>query len=329
MSAGARTGWLFAAASLAWGVPYLFVALALEEVSVVFLVWSRAVLGAAVLLPLAHRRGLLAPLRGRLRAVTILATLDLAAPTLLVTAGVARLPSSLAGTLIASVPIMVALLALRLDPAERVRGLRLVGLGVGIVGVGLLLGVEVGTRGGALLGGLLVLGAAATYAGGALFYKREFSREPALGVLAAALAACAVMTTVPAVLSLPDSVPSPRTALWLVVLGVGCTAGGYLAFYALISRIGSGRATVITYVAPVIAVLGGVLVLGEPLTAGIVAGLLLVLTGSWLAAGGRPPGALEPASGASVSPPDGSAGKPRPGTTRAVRTPRHEPRLAR
>lgn len=292
MSARARTGWLFAAASLAWGVPYLFAALALEDFSVVFMVWARAVLGAAVLLPLAHRRGLLSPLRGRLRALVVLATLDLAAPTLLVTAGIARLPSSLAGTLMASVPIMVALLALRLDPSERVRGLRLVGLGVGILGVGLLLGVEAGSDADALIGGMLVLAAAATYAGGALFYKREFSREPGLGVLAVALSACAVMTTVPALLSLPSAAPSARGVVSLAALSVGCTAGGYLAFYALISRIGSGRAAVITYVAPAIAVLGGVLVLGEPLTAGIVAGLLLVLTGSWLATGGRPPGAL-------------------------------------
>ncbi len=87
MSGAARNGWLFAGASLAWGVPYLFVALALDDVSVVFLVWSGSVLGALVLLPLAHRRGLLGPLRGRLRALTVLATLDLAVPTLLVTAG--------------------------------------------------------------------------------------------------------------------------------------------------------------------------------------------------------------------------------------------------
>lgn len=287
-----RSGWLFAAASLAWGVPYLLVELALRDVSIVFAVWARAVLGAAVLLPLAHRRGLIAPLRGRGRALTVLAALDLAVPTLLVTAGVARLPSSLAGMLIASVPIMVALLALRFDASERVRGLRLVGLLVGMVGVALLLGVEASGRAGALLGGLLVLAAAATYAAGALFYKRQFSGDPGLGVLALALATCAVMTTVPALLALPSTVPSARGLLSLVVLGVGCTAGGYLAFYALIVRVGSGRAAVITYLAPAIAVLGGVLVLGEPLTAGIVAGLLLVLAGSWLAAGGRPPTAL-------------------------------------
>ena len=329
MSPGARNGWLFAAASLAWGVPYVFAEVVLDDFSVVFAVWARAVLGAAVLLPLAHRRGLLARLRGRVRTLVVLATLDLAVPTLLVTAGVARLPSSLAGTLVASVPIMVALLALRLDATERVRGLRLVGLAVGMGGVALLLGVEVSGSAQAFVGALLVLAAAATYAGGALYYKREFSGEPAIGVLAAALVACAAMTTVPALLSIPSTVPSARGTLSLVALGVGCTAGGYLAFYALISRVGSGRASVITYVAPTIAVLGGVLLLGEPLTAGIVAGLLLILTGSWLAAGGRPPNALEPASGAPVARLAAPAEARNADVARIAGPPGRIPRLAR
>ena len=287
---------LFLAASVAWGIPYLFVELVLEDVSVPFMVWARAVLGAAVLLPLAWRAGLLAPLRGRLRQVCVLAVLDLAAPTVLVTLGVDALPSSLVGTLMAAVPIMVAVLALRFDVGERVTGLRLVGLVVGIVGVALLLGLEGSGSARALVGGLLVLAAATTYAGGTLYYKRHFAAEPPLGVLAAALVACAGLTAVPAALSLPEAVPSARGALSLAVLGIGCTAGGYLVFYALIARIGSGRAAVITYVAPTIAVGAGVAFLGEPLTAGVVAGLLLVLTGSWLATGGRPPGGSRKAS---------------------------------
>ncbi len=290
-----RTAVLFAAASVAWGVPYLLAKLALADLSAIALVWLRAVLGAAVLLPLAARRGLLAPLRGRLRQVTWLALLDLAAPTLLVTLGVDALPSSLAGTLMAAVPILVALLALRYDPGERVTGLRLVGLVVGIVGVALLLGLEVTGSTRAAVGGLLVLAAATTYAGGTLYYKRHFSSEPPLGVLAAALAACVVLTTIPAAFSAPSEVPSAEVLAYVAVLGLGCTAGGYLAFYALIARIGSGRAAVITYVAPALAVVCGVAFLGEPLTAGVVAGLLLVLAGSWLATGGRPPGARQAA----------------------------------
>lgn len=289
-SSARSPAWLFLAASVAWGVPYLLAKVALADLSAIFVVWLRAVLGAAVLVPFAHRRGLLAPLRGRLGAVTVLAGLDLAAPTLLVTLGVGEIPSSEAGTLMAAVPIVVAALALRFDPGERARGWRLAGLVAGITGVGVLLGVEVSASARALLGGGLVLAAATTYAGGTLFYKRHFAAEPPLGVLAAALVACVGLTTLPAALAAPGSVPSAQALGCVAVLGIGCTGGGYLAFYALIGRIGSGRAAVITYVAPAIAVVGGVAVLGEPLTAGVVAGLLLVLAGSWLATGGRPPG---------------------------------------
>ena len=99
---------------------------------------------------------------------------------------------------------------------------------------------------------VLVLAGAASYAGGTLYYKRHFADLPALGVLGAALAICAVMTAVPAALSLPSSAPGALPLVAVAVLGVGCTAGGYLAFYGLIARVGPGRASVITYVAPAI-----------------------------------------------------------------------------
>lgn len=112
-----RTWQLFALASVAWGVPYLFATVAIGDMSVVFTVFARAALGALVLVPVAWRRGLLRPLRGRVTAVFWLALLDLTLPTLLVTFGLARLPSSLAGTLMAAVPIIVAVLAVRFDRA--------------------------------------------------------------------------------------------------------------------------------------------------------------------------------------------------------------------
>lgn len=280
---------LFALASVAWGVPYLFVKLVLEDFGATFAVWARAVLGAAVLVPLVARRGLLAQLRGRWGRLAWLALLDLTAPTLLVTLGVDAIPSSLAGTLVAAVPVLVALLALRFDVTERAPGLRLVGLLVGIAGVGVLLGVEVSGDARALVGALCVLAGAASYAGGALYYKRHFAHVPAPAVVAGALVACAAMTTVPALFDLPSTVPSALSVASLAVLGIGCTAGGYLAFYGLIGRVGAGRAAIITYVAPTIAVAAGVVFLDEPLTAAVVAGGLLILVGSWLSTGGGPP----------------------------------------
>lgn len=291
MSRRATTIALFALASIAWGVPYLFVKLALTDAGPLFSVFGRAAIATAVLLPIAWRRGLLAPLRGRVRKLFWLALLDLTAPTLLVTVGLTAIPSGLAGTLVASVPVLVAALALRFDAAERVTGMRVVGLAVGITGVGALLGFEVAGNLRAFVGALLVLGAALSYAGGALYYKRHFTDLPAFGVVCGALAACVVLTVVPTVLfDLPDHVPSATSLGAIAALALGCTGGGYVAFYGLIARVGAGKATVITYVAPIISVLAGVIVLHESLGPASVAGMLLILAGSWLSTGGRPPG---------------------------------------
>lgn len=285
-----RRAWiLFAVAAVLWGVPYLLVKVALTDFSAVFSVWTRAVLGAAVLLPLAWRAGALSPLRGRMRQIGWLALLDLTIPTLLVTLGTAAIPSSLAGTLVASVPLLVALLALRFDHAERATGWRLAGLVTGVVGVALLLGFETSDDVRALLGGVLVLSGAASYAGATLYYKRHLASLPPLGVVAGALVGCAAFMTLPAALSLPTAVPSAGAVLAVAGLGVGCTAGGFFAFYSLIGLIGAGRASVITYVAPAISVSVGAAFLGESVTAASAAGLLLVLAGSWLSTGGRPP----------------------------------------
>ena len=285
-----RAAFLFCLASVAWGMPYLLAALTLDDLAPIVTVFARAALAAAVLVPLAVRRGALRSLRGRGRDIAWLALLDLTAPTLLVTQGLETLPSSVAGTLVASVPLAVAGLAWRLDAGERATGWRLVGLLVGLGGVGVLLGFQVSGDPRAFVGSTLVLAAAACYAAGALFYKRRFAESSPLGVVAVALVACMAMCAVPAALALPSDVPSARSIGAVALLGLGCTGGGYIAFYTLITMIGAGRAAVITYVAPAIAVVAGVALLDEPLTAAGVAGLLLVLAGSWLATGGRPPG---------------------------------------
>ena len=290
-----RAPLLFALAAVLWGIPYVLAAVAVDEVSPAFVVFARSALGACVLVPLVLRGGRLRQLRGRTRQVLWLALLDLAAPALLITVGLAAVPSSLAGTLIASVPIMVAVLAVRFAPGERVTGLRLLGLGIGLCGVGLLLGAEVAGDARALVGGLLVLAAALFYAGGALYFQRRFADLPALVVVAGTLIGCAVLSAVPAALAPPESLPSATALAALALLGVGSTGFGYIAFYTLVADLGAARASVVTYLAPAVAVLGGVVVLGEPLTAGIVAGLFLVLAGAWLSSGRRPPPA--PAGG--------------------------------
>jgi drug/metabolite transporter (DMT)-like permease len=102
----------------------------------------------------------------------------------------------------------------------------------------------------------------------------------------------AALVLVPAVAADPPTgVPSAKAASAVVVLGLFCTAAAFMLYGALVAEVGAGRALVITYVAPVVAVGLGVAVLDERPGAGAVAGLLLILAGSWLATGGRlPPG---------------------------------------
>jgi len=285
-----RRAWIaFATVSVLWGLPYLFIKVAVDEVSPAAVVFARAALGAALLAPLAMRTGALIGLRARWRSILVLAALDMAGPFLLISAGQRHIPSSLAGILVASVPLLVAVLALWVDHSERVRGVRLVGLFVGFAGVVMLLGVEVSASGPALVGALLVLGASLSYAAATLFYKRELTDASPLGVVTVSLSLSAAMLAVPAALTAPAQVPSAGALASLVVLGVFCTALAFWVFYRLVGDVGAGKAAVITYVAPAVSVLAGVLVLGEALTAGAVAGLLLILAGSYLSTGGRLP----------------------------------------
>ena len=278
-----RRAWLlFAAVSLLWGVPYLFIKVAVAEVPPVTVVFARVALAALLLGPVAARRGALRRLRGRLPQLAALALLEITIPFLLISMGEQRITSSLAGLLIAAMPLFVALLALRFDAAERVGGLRLLGLLLGIGGVAVLLGIDVGADQARFVGAIMVLLATLSYAGSTLLVKRAFSDVPLLGVVTVATA-CSSLLLAPFALALtPARLPSLEVVLALAALGVLCTAAGLLLFFALIVEAGPSRAAVITYMNPAVAVALGVIVLGEPLTGAIVGGFLLIILGSWL-----------------------------------------------
>src|SRR5579875_1037654 len=304
-----RRAWLlFGLMAVLWGIPYLFIRIAVTQVSPVWLVFVRTGLAALVLLPLAAPRGALKGLGRQLPWVALLAAMGVAGPFLAISYGEVRIPSSLSGLLVAAEPLLIAGLALRVDTSERVRGWRLVGLVLGFLGVVCLLGLDLGPRPRLLAGAVMVLLGALGYAAGALLVKRRFAGYPPLGVATATVTASALVLLPAAALSPPARVPSPAVLGSLAVLGVACTALGYLAFYSLIGLAGASRASVITYLNPAVAVGLGVAVLGEPLTWGMVPGLVLVITGSWLSTGGRLP--RRPASPATA--PAGPS-PPRPG----------------
>ena len=288
----ARAWIAFAAVSTLWGIPYLFIKVAVDDgVSPLVLAWVRVVLGAAVLIALAGRAGTLAPLRGRWRWIAVFGVVEVAIPVPLIAAGEQHVSSSLAAIIIAAAPLFVALLALRFDAEERATGTRLAGLLLGLAGVVALVGIDVAGRGDELLGALAVLAAAFCYAVGPMVLKRHLADLDPRASMGAALAVAALVLTPAAVLDAPSELPSASALLSLVVLGLFCTAAAFVFYGALVAEAGPGRALVITYIAPVVALALGVAVLGENVGAGAVAGLLLILAGSWLSTDGRlPPG---------------------------------------
>jgi drug/metabolite transporter (DMT)-like permease len=276
-----RRGWaLFVAMCVIWGIPYLLIRVAVEDLAPGTLVFARTVLPALILLPLALRRDLVRPLLPHWRVLLLFTVVEIAGPWWLLGAAEIRLTSSMAGLLVAAVPLIGVIVGLVVGDDDRVDGRRMLGLAVGFAGVVALVGIEV--RGSDLIAVGQVALCAVGYAVGPLLVARRLSRLPSLGVIAVALSLTAVGYAPYALTHLPESV-SPASAGAVVVLAVVCTAVAFLLFFALIAEVGPARATVITYVNPAVAVLLGVALLSEPLGAGIAIGFPLILLGSFLA----------------------------------------------
>jgi drug/metabolite transporter (DMT)-like permease len=283
-------GWaLFAAVSVVWGVPYLFIKLAVEDLSPGFVAWSRVALAAAILLPVAWRSGALRGLP--VRWLAAFAIFEITGPFFLIAFGEQRVSSSLAAILIATVPLVIAFLSLRFARDEQPTRGRFAGMLIGLAGVIALVGIDIGGEVRELVGALAVLGGAVGYAVGPLIANRKFDSGNPLGPVAGALG-IATLTLLPfAIAGLPTEAPDDGAVASVVVLGLVCTAIAFLLYLSLIAEIGPSRASIITYVNPVVALTLGVAILGEHITGATVAGLLLILAGSWLSTDGRlPPG---------------------------------------
>ncbi|SFL26804.1 EamA domain-containing membrane protein RarD [Geodermatophilus ruber] len=278
-----RRGWaLFLAMSVIWGVPYLLIKVSVEELSPVLVVFGRCVLGAALLLPWVIARGWLRPALRHWRALLLFTGLEMAGPWLLLSYAEQSLSSSLTGLLVAAVPFVAALAGRLVGEEDRLTPARLLGMGLGVVGIALLLGLDI--EGAQLLPivavGLVIIG----YATGPLVVSRALPEVPGA-------AASAIALTVASVVYAPFAVPrldevgeaSAAALVSLAALGVVCTALAMALFFALIREVGPQRALVITFLNPAVAVVLGVLLLGESFTLGLAVGLPLILLGCVLA----------------------------------------------
>ncbi len=276
-----RKGWLlFISLCVIWGIPYLFIRVAVRELPPPALVFLRTTPAALLLLPFALRRGELRSIARSWPWVLLYTAVELAVPWLLLSHAEERISSSLAGLLIATVPLIGAVLYRAFGVADRFDARRLTGLFVGFAGVVALVGLDV--AGSDALGMAETIVVALCYAVGPLVISRKLEHLPAIGVIVASLLVTAVLYAPAGALTMPSSL-SAETIASVAVLSVVCTAIAFLLFFALIREVGPARTTVITYVNPLVAVLLGVALLAEPFTLGIAVGMPLILVGSVLA----------------------------------------------
>lgn len=285
-----RKGWLlFAVMAVVWGITYLFIKEAVQSFTPPAVVAGRTLLGAVILLPFALRSGALKAAWRHWPWVLAFGLVEMAGPFLLLSHAETQLPSGLTGLLVATVPLFAVMIGLIRGDRSALAPLRLGGLLLGFVGVIVIVagpGLFPSGQASAVAIGEIML-TALLYAIAPFIIAHRLSDVPSIGTITLSLAAIGI-GYLPAALLTTHEVPTVRSTVALLLLGVICTAVAFVAFFALIREVGPVRAPLFTYVNPVVAILLGTLFLAEPITLGLLIGFPLVLAGCWLAAtGGR------------------------------------------
>jgi drug/metabolite transporter (DMT)-like permease len=275
--------------SALWGASYLFIKVAVDEIEPIPMIELRLLLAGAVLLAFLvarmGRREAFAALRATGWGGVILGVINGAIPFTLIAWGEKYVDSGIAAIANASVPIFVALLAIRYLPGERVTGMRLAGVLLGLVGVGVLAGFHPEGGWWAVAGTLAVVVASFSYACSNLFTQRRFSTTPPLVTATSAVIWGAVVLLPLSFFQIPDQVPSGKALGSVAALGILGTAVASIILYRMLMMYGSSRTTLVTYLLPPFALFYGVTLLDERLTANAILGLVLILAGVALGAG--------------------------------------------
>ena len=273
-----------------WGASYLFIKVAVDGgFEPAPLMCVRAAIGAAILFgylarPLGRRRAL-AELRGSWRQWAVLGFIGTAIPFWLVAWGETHVDSGIAAVAQSTVPLFTVLLGLRFLPHEPLTRGRLLGFVLGLVGVAVLAGGHPGGGWWSVVGTLAVVLSSVAYACGGVIGQRSMSNTPGPVLATGAMISAAVSLLPLALVQTPTSTPDGDAILSLLALAVLGTAFAQLVMYRLIHLVGARKMSLVTYLMPGFALVYGAVLLDEPVTVPVLAGLGLILAGVALGSG--------------------------------------------
>jgi drug/metabolite transporter (DMT)-like permease len=272
-----------------WGASYLFIKVGVRDFQPTVFVTLRLLTAAVLLIGfLAAREGAreaIAQVGGAWREGLVFGVINGALPFTLIAWGEKHIDSGIAAIANASVPIFVSLLAVKFRPSERSRGLKLLGIILGLAGVGVLAGVH--PQGGwwSVTGTLAVVLASFSYAAGGLYGQHALGRVPGPVVATASMLYGGLILLPFALFQLPDHAPGWKSIGSLLGLAVAGTAVAQLILFRVLRLFGAAKLSFVTYLLPVTALIYGALILNEPLRASALGGLGLILGGIALGSG--------------------------------------------
>ena len=266
-----------------WGVPYLFMRVAVREWDPSVVVFGRVVIGAAILFPIAIKRGVVKDSMRGFKWILIYAILEMCGPWYLITHAETKINSGLAGLLVATVPIWSTIYSSLAGDKTVWHAKRLMGIVIGFVGLILIVGIETISGAADAFSVFQTVLAAILYSTAMAIILRGMPNGDGVAINAIAMIITAIIFAPAALTNLPEQMPSFNATASLIGLGVLSTGLAFMIYFGLIKEIGQARGSLVTYLNTAFAVVLGVLILGEPLTIGIVTGLPLVLLGSYFA----------------------------------------------
>jgi drug/metabolite transporter (DMT)-like permease len=285
-----KRGWiLFVSLGIIWGTPYLFIRIAVADLSPATVVFSRVIIAAALLLPIAIHQGHARTLRTHWKGILTFAVIEMCIPFGALGVAEKEISSSLTGLLIAAVPLINAVISRQLGLDSVWDARRIAGLFIGFIGVGMLVGFDVSASNYWAI--LICFIAASGYALGPIIITKLLSDAASIGVIAWSLLVAGVIYLPIVIFEIAnDSWRAPgvtdvstQAVLSVIALAVLCSAIAFVALFALVDEVGPTRTTVITYINPAVAIILGIIILSEPITTGIIIGFPLVLIGSVMA----------------------------------------------
>ena len=272
----------FAIVGVLWGIPYLLMKVAVEEFSPAAIVAGRTLIGAAILIPVAvYRKRFNGAVLGY-KYVALYALMEMIGPWILISTAEKKIDSGLAGLLISTVPIFsTIIISIRGDHTVW-QFKRIFGIVVGFVGLILVVGIESLTGNSDPASIAMMILASMGYSYAVIMITTNLPLVDGIAINGLAMAITCVFWTPLAIAQWPSSI-SFEPAMSLIALGVLSTAFAFILFFKVLAELGPARSSLVTYVNTAVAVVLGVVILKEPVTIGIIAGLPLVLAGSYMA----------------------------------------------